>query len=181
MAPDLFTIKGNPDEGAWNMENELLNLSLPIDQRPLIPPAYPHHILRIDDSDSLSFRLNFVPGDFYWNYECDLPITKSYKVFLHRSDEIKEAFDRPFEVEVGKKVIVSITPNVVTTSNDVRKYSSKMRQCFFNSERELRFFKVYTKSNCEHECLANFTKNQCGCVKFVMPRKLNSIFIYFNN
>lgn len=161
------------------METELLYLSLPIDQRPSIPPVYPHHIRRFDKSESLNYELNFVPDDFFWNYECEHPITMSFKVYLHRSDEIKEAFDRPFEVEIGKKVIVSISPNVITSSNDIRKYSPKMRQCFFNSERQLKFFKVYTKSNCEHECLTNFTRNECGCVKFVMPRKSNRIFFTY--
>lgn len=157
------------------MESELSNLSLPVEERPSIPAPYPFHIMRLDDGDSINFILNFVKTDFDWNYECDVPLTKSYKVFLHRPDEIKNAFDRPFEVEIGKKAIVSITPNVVITSNDVRKYSPKMRQCFFNSERQLKFFKVYTKSNCEHECLANFTRKMCGCVKFVMPSKSNFI------
>lgn len=44
------------------------------------------------------------------------------------------------------------------------------RQCFFNEERYLQFFKVYTQQNCELECLTNFTLSQCGCVKFSMPR-----------
>lgn len=48
--------------------------------------------------------------------------------------------------------------------------SHSSRQCFFNDERYLRYFKVYTQQNCELECLANFTLATCGCVKFSMPR-----------
>lgn len=44
------------------------------------------------------------------------------------------------------------------------------RQCYFNGERYLRFFQVYTQQNCELECLANYTMAKCGCVKFSMPR-----------
>lgn len=44
------------------------------------------------------------------------------------------------------------------------------RQCYFQDERYLRYFKVYTQSNCELECLTNYTLHKCGCVKFYMPR-----------
>lgn len=43
------------------------------------------------------------------------------------------------------------------------------RQCFFNSERKLRYLRTYTQRNCELECLANFTLAVCGCVRFSMP------------
>lgn len=43
------------------------------------------------------------------------------------------------------------------------------RQCFFEKERILKFFNVYTQPNCELECLANYTVDLCGCAKFSMP------------
>lgn len=45
------------------------------------------------------------------------------------------------------------------------------RQCYFDEERHLKFFKVYSETNCELECIANYTLSICGCVKFSMPRK----------
>lgn len=45
------------------------------------------------------------------------------------------------------------------------------RQCYFNYERRLKYFKVYTQQNCELECITNFTLQTCGCVKFSMPRE----------
>lgn len=44
------------------------------------------------------------------------------------------------------------------------------RGCLFSYERYLKFFKIYTKSNCEVECITNYTLSECGCVKFHMPR-----------
>lgn len=44
------------------------------------------------------------------------------------------------------------------------------RKCYFDSERQLRFLKVYTQRNCELECLSNATLKTCGCVKFSLPR-----------
>lgn len=37
-------------------------------------------------------------------------------------------------------------------------------------ERQLKYFQMYTKSNCELECLSNYTMGKCGCVKFSMIR-----------
>jgi hypothetical protein len=52
---------------------------------------------------------------------------------------------------------VSVKPNMITTSDGLIGYAPNRRQCYFNDERQLKFFKVYTQSNCELECLANFT------------------------
>jgi hypothetical protein len=43
------------------------------------------------------------------------------------------------------------------------------RQCYFSRERELKFFKIYTKANCELECLANLTLRYCNCSLFYTP------------
>lgn len=36
----------------------------------------------------------------------------------------------------------------------------------------MRFFKVYTQTNCELECLTNYTLAKCNCVAFSMPRNI---------
>ena len=68
-----------------------------------------------------------------------------------------------------QEVVVSVKPNMITTSEGLADYAPERRQCYFNNERQLKFFKVYTQPNCELECLANFTLQKCGCVKFSMP------------
>lgn len=138
-------------------------------ESPKILPKYPYHLVTLNDLDSLNVEMNFENADWFWNYQCEAPITKVFKVFLHRPDEHKEAYDRPIEIEVGRKVTIGVKPHIITTSEFLRKYTPQLRQCYFNSERSLKFYRVYTKSNCEHECLANFTKDECGCVKFSMP------------
>uniref|UniRef100_A0A182SYF3 Pickpocket n=1 Tax=Anopheles maculatus TaxID=74869 RepID=A0A182SYF3_9DIPT len=59
---------------------------------------------------------------------------------------------------------------MITTSDGLRYYTPERRQCFFNHERHLKYFKVYTQQNCELECTTNYTLHRCGCVKFSMPR-----------
>lgn len=59
----------------------------------------------------------------------------------------------------------------IDTAPELYDYDPHLRQCFFNSEHKLRFYRQYTKNNCELECLVNFTHSRCGCVHFAMPSK----------
>lgn len=45
------------------------------------------------------------------------------------------------------------------------------RNCYLPEEKKLKFFKVYNKINCEHECQAELTLKSCGCVQFFMIRE----------
>ncbi|XP_063703633.1 pickpocket protein 28-like [Culicoides brevitarsis] len=66
---------------------------------------------------------------------------------------------------------IIVTPKIMKTSLDMRdSISPDKRNCFFDGERNLTFFKIYSKSNCELECLTNITLDQCKCVQFWMPR-----------
>lgn len=59
---------------------------------------------------------------------------------------------------------------MITTSESVKKYNPKRRECFFSSERRLKYFKTYSQLNCKLECLTNETLQHCDCVNFFMPR-----------
>ncbi len=50
-------------------------------------------------------------------------------------------------------------------------FVSTRRQCYFDGERQLKFFQIYTKANCELECLTNLTLRYCNCSAFFMPSK----------
>lgn len=180
VSPDILTITGNPDVGNWEMDTELRQNLLSYTKK-LFLPKFPLHLPSAYANESLHLVLHFDSESWISNYDCEHPITKSYKVYLHRPDEIRKAFNRPIEIEVGRKVIIYVKPSVIVSAKPLRKYDPKYRQCFFDSERQLKYFKVYTKSNCEHECLAEAIKEKCGCVKFSMPRKsqFNIISIYF--
>lgn len=170
----MHTIFGNPDEGDWKLEHELERLLHPYELK-VQRPTYPLHLVTLDDFDSLDLELNADIVDWSWNYDCESPTTRSFDVFLHRPDEIRKAFFRPLEVEVGKKVIVLITPNVIVTSKNLEVFSSQNRRCYYNWERQLKYFNIYTKGNCEQECFVNYTIAKCGCVKYSMPRKISHV------
>jgi amiloride-sensitive sodium channel len=55
-------------------------------------------------------------------------------------------------------------------SPELQKYDVKYRQCYFDGEKKLKFFKIYTEKNCKFECLTNLTLTKHGCVRYYMPR-----------
>lgn len=76
-----------------------------------------------------------------------------------------------FKSSMTEDTHIQVSSKMVTTSDGLRNYSPRQRQCFYQSERQLRFFKTYTEQNCKSECVANFMKRQCGCVHLYMPSK----------
>ncbi|CAH0560646.1 unnamed protein product [Brassicogethes aeneus] len=75
-------------------------------------------------------------------------------------------------ITIGSNINVlgSIQPEIITTSVAVKNYPPDKRDCFFQDEKPLRFFKIYTQSNCLLECFTNITLQNCECVPFYMPR-----------
>ncbi|CAD6996199.1 unnamed protein product [Ceratitis capitata] len=118
------------------------------------------------------------------DYACRGPI-QGFKVSLHSPDDVPQVSNQFVRIPMGKEVVIAVKPNMITTSSGIAEYPPQRRQCFLENERRLRFFKVYTQSNCVLECLTNLTLAKCGCVKFSMPRTLempicaeNKIFCY---
>jgi Amiloride-sensitive sodium channel len=56
------------------------------------------------------------------------------------------------------------------SDDNLRKYPPQSRKCYFEGEKPLKFFKFYTKSNCELECKTEAKFQNCGCVLHSMPR-----------
>lgn len=102
--------------------------------------------------------------------------TSRLKVIVHSPGEFPRVTQNYFSVPFAHEVSVAIKPVVMTTTADLAGYSTESRQCYFNNERSLKFFKFYSQNNCEHECHTNFTRVTSGCVKLSMPRD-NDTFI----
>jgi hypothetical protein len=69
----------------------------------------------------------------------------------------------PYELPISSKVVkftydkeidVWITPEIIKTDEDLRSIPPEERNCYFEGERELTYFKIYTQKNCEMECLS---------------------------
>lgn len=114
---------------------------------------------------NIFFVMNFTDLD----YVCRGPV-QGFKFMLHTPGEVPRVSKHFYRVPLQQEIVVSVKPNMMTTSESVRGYSPHGRQCYFDDEKYLKYFKNYTQSNCQLECLSNFTLSECGCVKFSMPR-----------
>ncbi|XP_050098493.1 pickpocket protein 28-like [Anopheles aquasalis] len=129
--------------------------------------AYPERVLGAGFRSGLVILLNLFEQDM--DFICRSGV-QGFKILLHSPDEFPQMSKQFFRVPLHQQVTFSVKPQLTSTSNSLRGYTPKGRQCFFADERYLRFFKVYTQQNCEMECLTNYTLHKCGCVKFSMMR-----------
>lgn len=99
---------------------------------------------------------------------------QGFRIFWNMPGEIPNALSSFLFVPIEQDVTISMKPLKSETAKNLLKYPPKIRQCFMERERKLKYLKTYTKSNCEMECLTNYTLTACGCVKFSMPRESES-------
>lgn len=95
---------------------------------------------------------------------------KQSYIFFHLPSEIPTLFHETFPVTLDKLMAYRIVAESHQTDEALRGYSPQKRDCYFEGERQLRFFKTYTKAHCYWECMTNYTLELCGCVKVSMPR-----------
>jgi amiloride-sensitive sodium channel len=64
---------------------------------------------------------------------------------LHENQEVLSQ-DLAFDIKVQAEIIKS--------DPDMKKLDLSIRKCYFDNERKLKFFKIYTQKNCEQECVS---------------------------
>lgn len=112
-----------------------------------------------------------------------------FRLVFHTPDEIPQPGAHYYLIPFNTLTVMSVQPRVMTTSAEMRRYPPIKRQCFFENERKLKYFKTYTQANCKLEFLAgevifsrenlsfstkifpDYILDECDCVKFSMPHK----------
>lgn len=153
-----MTVVNRPVASDWSLETGFKHK---------INNSYPHRVY----GGGLLHRFHIPLGsdDFDADYVCH-GIT-GFQIYFHTPGDILSPTDSSIHMSYDEDRFFVIKPKLITTAEHLRSYSFTQRKCYFNSDRQLRFFKVYSQNNCELECLANYTLNKCGCVKFSMPSK----------
>lgn len=162
IAPELVTVENDRNATYWNIEDGYtpnVNESL----------IYPYRVFGSGLRDSLITMLGIYLDETH--EECSL-LAQGFRLSLHAPDELPRLPDDFVHIPYEQDIYISVKPNMITTSNGLRKYSPATRSCFFKTERKLRFFNFYSQQNCEFECLGNYTRDICGCTKFSMPSEL---------
>lgn len=101
-----------------------------------------------------------------------IKLCTSASFLIHSPFELPNAFDTSeycnFDYE--KIITVSIFPEVVFTDESLKSIDPKTRNCYFDGEKNLKFFKIYSKNNCEMECLAEYAMEKCNCTPYHLIR-----------
>ncbi|KAL9703316.1 hypothetical protein quinque_006834 [Culex quinquefasciatus] len=129
--------------------------------------ANPYRTLGSGAGAGLFLLLRTIDADI--DYLCRGPV-QGFKVLFHSPADYPQISKKFFHIPMDAAVNMAIKPQMITTNTRLRAYTPELRHCFFNHERHLQFFRVYSQDNCELECLTNYTLRHCGCVKFSMPR-----------
>ncbi|CAG9811156.1 unnamed protein product [Chironomus riparius] len=95
---------------------------------------------------------------------------KAYTVLLHDPFELPSANSKIIQLNVKYQTTIQVNPQQNSIDESLMDYEPVERNCFMENEKVLKFFKVYTKNNCENECLTDFMLSRCGCVEFFMIR-----------
>lgn len=160
MSPDMITDHYHRNVSNWDIENGYID--------GIKNSHYPDRVHNAKKHQALYIYIRLFKEDL--EYLCTGAI-QGFKITLAVPGEMIHTSGHFYEALLNERTEILIKPKMITTSRKLRNYESSQRLCFFDSERQLRFFKMYTKNNCEAECVANFTKIQCECVKFSMPSK----------
>ena len=96
------------------------------------------------------------------------PLT--YLVYLHLPVDMPSHLSKFTIAELSTYKVCQISAAVKTLDDSLKTFPPEKRGCYFENERKLQFFKSYTKTNCDFECMRNFTLTKCGCVKLSLLR-----------
>ncbi|KAJ8727774.1 hypothetical protein PYW07_001893 [Mythimna separata] len=91
------------------------------------------------------------------------------EVYIQHPTDLPQSSLYYYAVTKDQVSSLALSFSVLNTSESLRDYDAEVRQCYFPEDRYLKYFKIYTASNCRIECLSNVTKQYCDCIAFYMP------------
>lgn len=118
---------------------------------------------------------------FYRPYENDPSIPQYHKsnifqpvdgilVIVHSPDEYPLNNEQHLRIAYEELNTFTFYPEMFLIDDELKLWPVEKRNCFLDGEKKLFFFKIYTKNNCEHECLFFLMLKKCGCVPFYLIR-----------
>lgn len=96
--------------------------------------------------------------------------SQGYTVSAHVPNERPQMYKRYVYLPLEQTVLLAVNPILMITDERVLAHDVRVRQCYRDDERKLRFYRHYSIHNCRLECLSNISLARCGCVKYSMPR-----------
>lgn len=92
-------------------------------------------------------------------------------VFIHSPNEFLTQPSNHFYQRFYTSRDITITPEITLIADELKFWPAKKRNCLLAGEKKLKYFRIYTRNNCEDECLSKAVHETCGCVPFHLIRK----------
>lgn len=159
MASEMMIVKNNFNVSHWSLSNGY-------DDNEIIEGEYPIRVEYPGKAFGIDIVLQVHERDL--DHYCTSN-EQGFDITFTIPGEAMSMYRRVYKAEISHDIQIAFIPEIVATSEGLRNYGPEQRQCFYQSERKLRFFKLYTQYNCEEECIAIYTKQECGCVRLSMP------------
>ncbi|OXA47207.1 Pickpocket protein 28 [Folsomia candida] len=132
-------------------------------------PKFPRRQRRPGKKTGLSILLDAEMDDYF----CASTDSVGFMALAHLPLHLPDVENKGVPIKPGTETYLKVEPDVITAGPQIKEFSIEKRKCYFGQEYSLKYFKYYTKSNCENECVANVTNLNCSCVRFYMPRSEN--------
>jgi Amiloride-sensitive sodium channel len=113
----------------------------------------------------------------HWESESfiDVDARRGLHFIIHPTDELPSDSSFHFYQHKLHQTLIEIFPQKTIITEELMQMSPERRNCYFNNEKVLELFKVYSKHNCEHECQSLTIAEMCGCVPFYLLSGFSSI------
>lgn len=109
----------------------------------------------------------------FYNAENILQPNDGLLWILHSPTNFPSATDQRSYLQFLSYNDVLMSLEIFSIDKELKLWPPEKRNCFLPGEKNLTFFKIYTKINCEQECLSIITREKCGCVPFYRISRLN--------
>lgn len=129
------------------------------------PLAYPQRVIGSGQEAGFKIILKMKKTDI--DFTCK-STANSFRLTIHAPNELPQTNSHYYKIPLNVETLIAIEPRVVTTSDELKHYKPKKRQCYFPGEERLTFFKAYTQANCKLECFAGDLIKSCFRVILLM-------------
>nr|XP_036227726.1 pickpocket protein 28-like [Bactrocera oleae] len=102
-------------------------------------------------------------------YICSSTFSTGLKVITHNPIDTPHVKETGLSVQPGYQHRFRLNIDSSKALPSTRSITPQRRQCLFNNELELLYFRYYTRRNCEMECDSKYFLRRCQCIPYHMP------------
>ncbi|KAH8368003.1 hypothetical protein KR084_005539 [Drosophila pseudotakahashii] len=126
---------------------------------------YPRPGVGVGTAMGLQIILNGHVNDYF----CSSTNGQGFKVLLYNPIDQPRMKESGLPVMIGHQTSFRIIARSFEALPTIRNIHRTKRQCIFSDERELLFYRYYTRRNCEAECDSLFFLRACNCIPYYLP------------